>query len=138
MSNFSTLKVCAPAATGPARPTADASANATNKCLFIRKPRRGSYTRDGESPMNELALHHVDELRKLPRIREVAAIGRFEVTRLQLRGHESRFSDRNVRIVGRIEDRDPLLVVANPLPQPGGGVIAARRFEAVAEIGVAH
>jgi hypothetical protein len=55
---------------------------------------------------------------KLTRVDEVAAVRELEVTASQLRRHEPRLFNRNVRIVRGVVDRDPLLVVADLLPLP--------------------
>ena len=43
----------------------------------------------------------------------------------------------NVRVVGGVVDADPLLMVTDQVPPPGRGVVAARRFSSVPEVGVA-
>ena len=64
----------------------------------------------------------------------MAAILELEIAALQLRRDEPRLRNRNVRVIGRGVDRDPLLVVANLLPLPWRTVVAARRLPAVAPL----
>ena len=84
----------------------------------------------------QLAAHEVDEFRKLTGV-EVAAVGKLEIAAAQLRRHEARLGDRNMRVVSGIVNGDPLLVAADPVPLPWRRVVSARRFEAIAEVGSA-
>jgi len=67
---------------------------------------------------------------------EMPAIVEFEVAALQLSRDIPGFRNRNVRIISRIEDRDPLLMRTDLFPLPRRAVIAARGFPAVAQIGM--
>jgi hypothetical protein len=53
-------------------------------------------------------------------------------------GDKPWFLDRNVRVIGGAVDGDPLLILSNALPLPPVAIVAARRFTAVAEVGMAH
>ena len=49
--------------------------------------------------LGQLPTHERDQLGKLARVGEVAAVGMFEVAALELRRNESGFGDRNQRVV---------------------------------------
>ena len=87
---------------------------------------------------SQLASEVRHDLGKRVRIDEVAAIAELEVAAPQLRRNVPGLGSGNVRVVGGVVDRDPLLMVTNQVPPPRRAVVAARGFSSVAQVGVAH
>ena len=87
-------------------------------CASIILPSRpGGTIRSLAGSELELSLQEGDEFGKRSRMGEVTAPLELEVLASELRGDESRFGDRNMRVIGRVIGGNPALMIPDPITQ---------------------